>query len=74
MKSDTYLLDPVNKKKHLAVTDAGGKVIGTNLTYRDLKANGAISVWAKFPAPPAGVDKITIVVAKTPPFEDVPPK
>src|SRR5687768_14110793 len=27
MKSDSYLLDPVNKKKHLAVTDAGGKVI-----------------------------------------------
>ena len=71
LKQGTYLLDPVNKKKHFAVTDAGGKVVGTALGFTDLDAKGAISVWAKFPAPPAGVDKITVVIAKTPPFEDV---
>jgi hypothetical protein len=71
LKLNTYLIDPANKKKHLAVTDAGGKVIGTALGYLDLDAHGAISVWAKFPAPPAGVDKLTVVIARTPPFEDV---
>ena len=71
LKVDSYLIDPANKKKHLAVTDSSGKVIGTALGYLDLEPKGAISVWAKFPAPPAGVDKITVVIAKTPPFEDV---
>ncbi len=71
LKLETYLIDPANKKKHFAVTDSGGKVVGTALGYLDLDPKGTTSVWAKFPAPPAGVDKITVVIARTPPFEDV---
>jgi hypothetical protein len=71
VKVNSYLIDPANKKKHLAVTDATGKVVGTALGYVDLEPKAALSVWAKFPAPPAGVDKVTVVIAKTPPFEDV---
>lgn len=71
LKQDTYLIDPANKRKHLAVTDAQGKVVGSALGFLDLNPKATIAVWAKFPAPPAGVDKITVVIAKTPPFEDV---
>lgn len=76
LKSQTYLLDPVNKKKHLVVTDSKGKPIGSEAGDAGgdvtLKAGQALPLWAKFPAPPADVEKITVVIAKTPPFEGVP--
>ena len=69
-----YLLDPVNKKKHLVVTDANRVAIGTSMPYdqTDIQANAAVSMWARFPAPPDAVGKMTVVLAKTPPFEDIP--
>jgi hypothetical protein len=72
LRTETYLLDPANKKKHFVVTDAGGRPIGTDIgmSFR-VKPKESYSAWAKFPAPPAGVEKITVVIAKTPPFEDV---
>lgn len=72
LKQNAYVLDPKNKKKHLIVTDAQGKVIGTHLAWTDLGPKQALAVWAKFPAPPADVDKITVVLPKTAPFEDIP--
>ncbi len=72
LKEQTYLLDPVNKKKHLALTDAKGKVVGSSLPGSViLKAKDEISVWARFPAPPPDVGKVTVVITKTPPFEGV---
>jgi len=72
---DTYLLDPVNKKKHLVVTDVKGHVIGSHigdiLGNEEIAANQAIMVWVRFPAPPASVGKVSVVIARTPPFEDV---
>jgi hypothetical protein len=73
LRSDTYLLDPVNKKKLFVVTDGQGRPIGTDVgeSFR-VKPKETYTAWAKFPAPPANVEKITVVIAKTPPFEDVP--
>jgi len=73
LRTETYLLDPVNKKKLLVVTDAKGRPIGTDIgmSFR-VKPKESYAAWAKFPAPPANVEKITVVIAKTPPFEDVP--
>lgn len=72
LRRETYLLDPANRKKHYVVTDAKGTPVGTalGLSFR-LKAKDSAALWAKFPAPPAGVEKVTVVIAKTPPFEDV---
>jgi hypothetical protein len=72
LRSETYLLDPANKKKMLVVTDATGRPIGTDIgsSFR-VKPKESYAAWAKFPAPPASVEKITVVIAKTPPFEDV---
>ena len=72
LRSETYLLDPANKKKHLVVTDPGGRPIGTDIgSSFTVKPNESYAAWAKFPAPPANVEKITVVIAKTPPFEDI---
>jgi hypothetical protein len=71
LKQDAYVLDPKNKKKHLVVTDSQGKLIGSALAWTDLGPKESLAVWAKFPAPPADVDKITVVIPKTPPFEDI---
>jgi len=30
-----------------------------------------VSTWAKFPAPPADVEKVTLYLPGAPPFEDV---
>jgi len=72
LKLETYLLDPANKKKLFVVTDAKGHPIGTDIgaTFR-VKPKESWTGWAKFPAPPANVEKITVVIGKTPPFEDV---
>lgn len=68
----TYLLDPVNKKKHIVVRDANNNVIASALgNDQTIAANQTMMVWARFPAPPAGVNKITVVIGKTVPFEDV---
>jgi hypothetical protein len=74
LREETYLLDPVNKKKHHVVTDAKGSPIATEIPRQTfhLKAKESFSAWAKFPAPPANVEKVTVVIAKTPPFEDIP--
>ena len=55
------------------MTDAGGRPIGTEIGMSfSIKPKESFAAWAKFPAPPADVAKITVVIAKTPPFEDVP--
>ena len=72
LRSETYLLDPANKKKLFVVTDGKGQPIGTDIgnSFR-MKPKDSYAAWAKFPAPPANVEKITVVIGKTPPFEDV---
>ena len=37
-----------------------------------LDADGRANVWAKFPAPPEDVQKISVVVPTFPPFEGIP--
>jgi hypothetical protein len=72
MINHIYYVDTKNNKKYLAVTDAEKKALGTNLTYFTLAPGASKTAWAKFPAPPAGVDKITVYLPGAPPYEDVP--
>jgi len=65
------LIDLANKKKYLVVRDTGG----TCLCSHDLDSmrNGSkLAVWAKFPAPPDDVQKITVSVPHCPLLEDLP--
>jgi len=66
-----HLIDPVGKKKYFVVRDSDGACVCS----REVQsiAPGAQSVlWAKFPAPPDEVQKITVEIPHFPPFEDVP--
>jgi hypothetical protein len=70
-----FLVDPVNKKKYLVITDA--EKIPLTSKHGDwqgvtLAPGQILSSWAKFPAPPAGVEKVTVTLPGVAPFEDVP--
>ncbi len=65
-----HLIDPVGKKKYFVVKDSDGAC----LCSRSIQglAPGAQSVlWAKFPAPPDDVQKMTVEIPHFPPIEDV---
>jgi hypothetical protein len=65
------LIDPVGKKKYFVARDTENKCVCSR-DLKDLDAGKSINVWAKFPAPPEGVDKISIVIPHFTPMDDVP--
>lgn len=65
-----YLLDLQNKKKYFILTDSEKQPLSSR-GGKKLQAGAKISLWAKFPAPPASVTKITVEVPNTAPFEDL---
>lgn len=69
-----YLIDPVNKKKYLVVRDAANTPVASQHTNRHIAAGKSTGSWAKFPAPPPDVTKITVAIPNAAPFEDVPIK
>ena len=73
---NAYLIDPVNKKKYLVLKDEKGNPVAARHELKQLVITLApgqtISTWAKFPAPPAQVEKISIYIPSVPPFEDIP--
>ena len=71
MAEHVYYVDAKNKKKYLVIKDAEGKPVASNMTYLELEAGTSRSGWAKFPAPPAGLDKISVYLPGAPPFEGV---
>jgi pyruvate/2-oxoglutarate dehydrogenase complex dihydrolipoamide acyltransferase (E2) component len=75
LTAEAFLVDPVNKKKYLVITDAEKLPLASK--HGDwqgvtLKPGQTLSAWAKFPAPPADVEQITVSLPGVPPFEDVP--
>jgi hypothetical protein len=69
--SGIHLLDPVNKKKYFVVTDSErGCVCSKNI--EDVQVGGKANLWAKFPAPPPEVTKVTIEIPHFQPIDDVP--
>jgi hypothetical protein len=65
--SHVTLIDTAGKKKYLVVEDAEKHCVCSELKD-DVKQGTRFNLWAKFPAPPADVAKITVVV---PGFEPV---
>ena len=66
-----HLIDPVGKKKYFVMRDAEQKCVCS----RDLGSVAAgekTNLWAKFPAPPADVQKVSIVVPHFTLMDDVP--
>jgi hypothetical protein len=68
-----HLLDAANKKKYLVVKDSAGKCECTQIRG-NVSKNEPVNLWAKFPAPPESVQKVTVVVDGFEPIESVPVK
>lgn len=65
------LLDGANKKKYFVVRDTENTCVCSR-GLKDIPAKSRGNVWAKFPAPPDDVQKISIVVPHFGPIDDVP--
>lgn len=65
------LVDSVGKKKYFVVRDTENTcVCSTDL--KDIKPGSRANLWAKFPAPPDDVQKISVVIPHFGPLDDVP--
>jgi hypothetical protein len=64
------LVDPVGKKKYFVARDSGGKCV-CSTDIPDVAPHSRLSLWAKFPAPPDDVQKISIVIPHFQPLDDV---
>ena len=66
-----YLVDTANKKKYLVVRDAANHCLCSR-SLDNFAPKTSTNLWARFPAPPEGVQKISIVVPHFIPMDDVP--
>jgi hypothetical protein len=69
--SGIHLVDPVNKKKYFVVTDSEKNCLCSK-EVGDIRPGERTAMWAKFPAPPPDVTKVTIEVPHFQPMDDVP--
>lgn len=65
------LIDETNKKKYFVVRDSEGQCVCSR-GLKDQKGGETRSLWARFPAPPDDVQKISVVVPRFSPMDDVP--
>ncbi|TDB87973.1 OmpA family protein [Actinomadura sp. 7K534] len=67
------LLDARNEKMYFPLHEADGSdCLCTRLHRNSVRPGRFISVYATFPSPPADVQKVTVVVPLSVPFQDVP--
>lgn len=66
-----HLIDAVGKKKYFVVRDSEKKCVCSQ-KLKDLQSKSRMNLWAKFPAPPEDVQKITVVIPHFQPIDDVP--
>lgn len=66
-----HLIDAEGKKKYFVVRDTEG-ACACSRGLKDIKPKTRANLWAKFPAPPDDVQKITVVIPHFIPMDDVP--
>ncbi len=66
-----HLIDAAGKKKYFVQRDGDGNGLCSS-SVGNVPHSGQISLWAKFPAPPDEVQKITVEIPHFIPMEDVP--
>ncbi len=65
------LIDEGGKKKYFVVRDTDGKCVCSQ-KIKEVKPGDSENFWARFPAPPDTVQKITVIVPHFQPMDDVP--
>lgn len=74
---EVYLMDAAAGKKYAVLQDEKGSYIASLLPgwpkrwYGKIEPSQAITLWMKFPAPPAEVSNITLQIPSMAPFEDL---
>jgi hypothetical protein len=66
-----HLIDQVGKKKYFVARDSENKCLCSQ-GVSGIPTGGRVNLWAKFPAPPDDVEKISIVIPHFSPMDDVP--
>lgn len=66
-----HLIDPVGKKKYFVARDSENTCVCSQ-KLKDIAQGSRVNLWAKFPAPPDDVQKISIVIPHVSPMDDVP--
>jgi hypothetical protein len=66
-----HLIDQVGKKKYFVARDSDNKCVCSQ-GVSTIPPGGRANLWAKFPAPPDDVEKVSIVVPHFSPMDDVP--
>ena len=69
--SGVTLVDPVGKKKYFVVTDTEKSCLCSRKVDH-IDANSKLNLWAKYPAPPPDVTKVSIEIPHFQPIDDVP--
>jgi hypothetical protein len=74
LTAETFMVDPVNKKKYMVITDEKKYPLASK--HGDwqgvtLQPGQNLTAWAKLPAPPPDVEKVTITLPGMAPFENV---
>lgn len=69
--SGIHLIDSVAKKKYFVAADSDGNCLCSE-GVNNIPPKTQISLWAKFPAPPDSVQKITVEIPHFIPVDDVP--
>ena len=69
--SGVHLIDPVGKKKYFVVRDTENTCVCSR-SIGKVDAKTSANYWAKFPAPPETVEKISVVIPHFGPLDDVP--
>tara|TARA_B100001939_G_scaffold203828_1_gene175247 strand:- start:1548 stop:2099 length:552 start_codon:yes stop_codon:yes gene_type:complete len=67
-----YIIDSANQRKHLVVRTDKKPVVSTSETPLSIEPGSSINLWAKFPAPPLDVRKVSIYIPGVAPIEDIP--
>jgi hypothetical protein len=76
--NEVYLMDLGAGKKYEVLKDEKGTYIAAlrsgwnDRWYDSLQPGQSVTLWMKFPAPPAEVKSVTLQIPGTPPFEDLP--
>jgi hypothetical protein len=75
--SGVYVVEPQGKKKYLVLRDTNTRCICSTGVFRSGSSSGltrgtAATFFAKFPAPPAGVTTMSVVIPHFPVLDNVP--
>ena len=66
-----YVLDEAQGRKYKVLADEAGELIACCHGVTALGENQTLNFWVKFPAPPADVKAVTLVLPETTPFENL---